>query len=89
MKVKVRIGDRVTYNDGRRYYQTDLKGTRCRVEGILMYKMGECYSVSWYSPKQYRGGFSLISEKCLNVLLKRGDSRWQNDIHTQEINTVA
>ena len=88
MKVKVRLGDRVVYRDtDRRSMSVDLKGSKEKIVGQVMFKTGSCYSVRWLTPKMYQG-YTFVPEDMLLVLLKKNDERW-NVIHSQEASAVV
>ena len=72
MKVKVKVGDSVTLKQ-----ECNHSGEKERRVGKLVYKMGTVYSVYWEKPKEYNGGYTFVSEKCLAVLLTRNDPRWK------------
>lgn len=90
MKVRVHSGDSVTYLDETaRFVPVDTKGSKEKVVGKIVYKIGSCYSVHWLKPKLYRDGYSFVAESCLAVLLKRNDPRWKIEIHPQELKEVV
>jgi len=90
MKVRVHSGDNVTYSDETdRFVPVDTKGSKEKVVGKIVYKIGSCYSVQWLKPKMYKGGYSFVADKCLCVLLKRNDPRWKVEVHSQEPKEVV